>query len=182
MRTTRELIAAPTPLQPGGYVRIAYAERTQPTTRSVDVDVSQHASGFVIALAWECPEPVREVRSDPGRFCDAAALLAPSAAGAPWITMGAPGLALDGWLWRADGDALLRVRAEGLGTLERAAAPAGCAVKAEWSAGVWRVAFETREWPSLAQQRQLAVAVWRGSAAERGGLKSVTPGWIEVSA
>jgi hypothetical protein len=53
-------------------------------------------------------------------------------------------------------------------------------VKTEWSTGVWRVAFELATWPSLAEQRQLAAAIWRGAAAERGGLKSVTPGWIEV--
>jgi DMSO reductase family type II enzyme heme b subunit len=182
MRATRELIAAPPAMQPGGYVRVAYAERAQPSTRRVVVDVAPREAGWSVALEWECPEPVRDVRADPSRFSDAAALLAPSAAGAPWITMGAPGLGVDGLLWRADGDALVRVAAEGLGTVQRGPAPAGCAVTAAWSAGRWRVAFELSAWPSLTHQRQLAVAVWRGAAAERGGLKSVTPGWIELGA
>lgn len=180
MRTTQQLMAAPTGMQPGGYVPRAYADRTQPSTAAVEVEVTPQGAGFRIALAWECPEPVRDVRADPGLFCDAAALLAPSARDAPWITMGAPGNPLDGVLWRADGDALLAVRAEGMGSLERSAAPKGWSVRAAWGAGRWRVAFETPEWPSLAQQHQLAVAIWRGAARERGGLKSVTPGWIEV--
>lgn len=182
MKTTHELIVAPPALQPGGYVRVAYAERTQPSTRAVTVDASQRADAWSIALEWECPEPMRDVRTDPSRFCDAAAVLAPSADGAPWITMGAPGLGVDGWLWRADGDALLRVSAEGLGSVERSPAPAASAVQAAWRAGMWRVVFEAAEWPSLVRSRQLAVAVWRGAAAERGGLKSVTPGWLELGA
>jgi DMSO reductase family type II enzyme heme b subunit len=180
VKEIRALIAAPPALQPGGYVRVAYAERVKPTTASLSIDVAEREGGFRIELAWECPEPVRDVRADPSRFCDAAALLAPSTAGAPWITMGAPGLGVDGLLWRADGDALLRVRAEGLGKSEREPAASDFRVSAEWSTGVWRVAFEGRAWQSLARQRQLAAAVWRGAAAERGGLKSVTPGWIDL--
>jgi DMSO reductase family type II enzyme heme b subunit len=180
VKITQQLMAAPAGMQPGGYVPAAYADRTQPRTPSVAVEVEPRGGGFRIALAWACPEPVREVRADPGRFCDAAALLAPSARDAPWITMGAPGIALDGVLWRADGDALLGVRAEGLGTLQRSPAPKGWAVSAAWAAGSWRVEFELPAWESLAKQRQLAVAVWRGAAQERGGLKSVTPGWLEI--
>jgi DMSO reductase family type II enzyme heme b subunit len=181
MKTTRELIAAPTGMQPGGYVREAYADRNQPKTPSVDVEVSQRSGVWSVTVQWSCPDPVREVRSDPSRFSDATALLAPSVAGAPWVTMGAPGLGVDGVLWRADGDALLRVSAEGLGTVKRVPAPQGWSAVAAWEAKRWRVAFELKGWESLAQLRQLAVAVWRGADAERGGLKSITPGWIEVT-
>jgi hypothetical protein len=96
--------------------------------------------------------------------------------------MGAPGLGVDGVLWRADGDALLRVSAEGLGSVKREAVPKGWTAASAWRANAWLVAFELPGWQSLAQQRRLAVAVWRGAEAERGGLKSVTPGWIEVPA
>lgn len=181
MRTKHELIAAPAGMQPGGYVREAYLDRTQPRTASVELELSQSSGVWRAVVQWDCPEPVRDVRANPSLFCDAAALLAPSAAGAPWITMGAPGLGVDGVLWRADGDALLRVSAEGLGTVKREPAPKSWTAAAAWSAGRWRVELELGNWESLARQRQLAVAVWRGADAERGGLKSVTPGWIEVT-
>jgi hypothetical protein len=64
--------------------------------------------------------------------------------------------------------------------VKRAPAPKGWSAAAAWQAGSWRVELELPGWQSLAQQRQLAVAVWRGADAERGGLKSVTPGWIEL--
>lgn len=181
MKTTHSLIAAPVGMQPGGYVREAYRGRMQPRTPSLDLELSLDAGLVRVTLTWGCPEPVRVVRDAPGCFCDAAALLAPSVAGAPWVTMGTPELGVDGVLWRADGDALLRVSAHGLGSVVRAAAPAGWSAAAAWQAGRWRVDFALRDWMSLAQQRQLAVAVWRGADAERGGLKSVTPGWIEVT-
>jgi steroid C-25 hydroxylase gamma subunit len=181
VRTKHELIAAPAGMQPGGYVREAYLDRTQPRTPEVELELSHSSGVWRAVVQWDCPEPVRDVRANPSLFCDAAALLAPSAPGAPWITMGAPGLGVDGVLWRADGDALLHVSAEGLGTVKREPAPKGWSATAAWSAGRWRVEFSLQSWESLAQQRQLAVAVWRGADAERGGLKSVTPGWIEVT-
>jgi DMSO reductase family type II enzyme heme b subunit len=181
VRTKHELIAAPTGMQPGGYVREAYLDRMQPRTPSLELEISQSSGVWRAVVQWDCPEPVRDVRANPSFFSDAAALLAPSAADAPWITMGAPGLGVDGVLWRADGEALLRVSAEGLGTVKRTPVPKGWTAAAAWSAGRWRVAFELENWESLARQRQLAVAVWRGADAERGGLKSVTPGWIEVT-
>lgn len=182
MKRRVELIAAPTAMQPGGYVRAAYRERVQPTTPAVDLEVASQSGRWSVAVQWPCPTPVREVRGDPGLFCDALALLAPSADDSPWITMGAPGHGVDGMLWRADGDALLRVSAEGLGTVKRAPAPEAWSAVAGWKAGTWRVEIALRGWESLDARRQLAVAVWRGAEAERGGLKSVSPGWIEVPA
>jgi len=181
VRTKQALIAAPTGMQPGGYVREAYLDRTQPRTASVELELSHSSGVWRAVVQWACPEPVRDVRANPSLFSDAAALLAPSAPDSPWITMGAPGLGVDGVLWRADGDALLRVSAEGLGSVKRAPVPKGWTVAAAWSAGRWRVEYALENWESLTRQRQLAVAVWRGADAERGGLKSVTPGWIAVT-
>lgn len=180
MKATHAMIAAPTGMQPGGYVREAYVGRNEPRTPSVELEVSERAGVWRVSVHWSCPTPVRDVRSDPSLFCDAAALVAPSVAGAQWVTMGAPSAGVDGALWRADGDALLRVSAEGLGTVKREPAPKGWAAASAWEAGRWRVEFTLPRWESLLRQRQLAVAVWRGADAERGGLKSVTPGWIDV--
>lgn len=180
MKQTVALIAAPVSYQPGGYVSVAYADRREPTTRQIDLEVAQLAGVWRVAVSWACPEPVRDVSGDPGLFCDAAAVIAPTSEQAAWATMGAPGNPVEGILWRAAGDTLYRVSAEGLGSVTRAPAPDGWSANAAWQAGAWRVGFTLRGWPTLDRVGQLGVAVWRGAAAERAGLKSVTPGWLAV--
>jgi hypothetical protein len=56
---------------------------------------------------------VARVDDNPTLFPDACALLVPEREDSPWITMGAPGQAVQGLLWRADRDGLYRLRAEG---------------------------------------------------------------------
>jgi len=182
MRSKVSMIAAPTGLSPGGYVAKAYASRTAPKTPVVELEAAKSGDVWRVVLAWRCPEPVRELGDEVDRFVDAAAVTAPTVPDAPWVTMGAPGQAVEGALWRADRDALLAVRAEGLGTVERSDPPAGWSAHAEWAAGRWRVAFELRGWAVLDARRQLAVAVWQGAEGDRGGLKSVSPGWLELGA
>jgi len=178
-----ELVAAPIGMQPGGYVAKAYAYRDgAAVTPSIDLEVAKLAGLWRVRLRWPCPEPVRDVQGDPSLFPDAAALLVPRVEGAPWVTMGAPGLGVEGVLWRADGAPLRSVRAEGLGTMERGDPPAGWSARGIFDSGAWSLDFTLRGWSALDAQRQLAVAIWRGSAQDRGGLKSVTPGWVEVMA
>jgi DMSO reductase family type II enzyme heme b subunit len=95
--------------------------------------------------------------------------------------MGAPGLGVDGVLWRADADRLIAVAAEGLGTMKRSEAPGGWRFEAKHAAGVWQLELTLPGWSTLDGSRRFAAAVWRGAAKERGGLKSVTAGWIEVA-
>ena len=182
MRSKLSLIAAPVGLSPGGYVSKAYADRTAPRTPVADLEAEQTGSVWRVRLEWDCAQPVWEMGEDVDRFVDAAAVLAPSAADAPWMTMGAPGKAVEGALWRADRLELLGVRAEGLGSVERSAAPEGWRVRANWQAGRWRLDLDLVGWAVLDAQRQLAIAVWQGAQGDRGGLKSVSPGWLEVAA
>ena len=88
--------------------------------------------------------------------------------------------AVEGFLWKADREQPLHIRAEGLGSAQRAAPPEGTRVTADWRDGHWQVVFEIPAWSTLAAQRQLAVAVWAGAAQERAGLKSVSPGWLPL--
>ena len=181
MEQTVTLMSAPTSIQPGGYVPVAYADRTEPVTRHAEVTVEPIGHGWSIALGWDCPDPVRDIARETDRFVDACAVFAPETAQAPWITMGAAGMAVQGWLWRADKASPLQVRAEGLGTMERSAAPTGTQLTAEWAHGRWRVVLTLPEWPALASQRRMALAIWRGAAQERAGLKSVSPDWIAIA-
>jgi DMSO reductase family type II enzyme heme b subunit len=180
MKQSFDLAAAPTGMQPGGYVPKVYGLRIQPFTKSATLEVERSGGGFRVGLTWSCPEPVRDLSGDTNLFVDAAALLVPEVAGSNWVTMGAPGLAVQAALWRADRDALLRIRAEGLGTVKREAAPAGWRAEGVWRDGHWSVAYELADWPSLAEQSQLSFAIWRGAAADRAGLKSICPQWIPL--
>lgn len=180
MNTTIELSAAPTAMQPGGYVPTAFADRTTALTPKASLEAVAAGSGWRITLSWACAAPVRHTANETDRFPDACAVLAPLADDAPWITMGAPEQAVEGFLWKADREQPLRIRAEGLGTVQRSALPDGTRVSAEWLDGRWRVVFEIPEWAALATRRQIAVAVWAGASQERAGLKSVSPGWLAL--
>jgi len=180
MKNRIELIAAPPGIQPGGYVPRAYADRTRPETPWVDVRVEPRRDGWEIFLSWPCAESTIETKHDVDVFPDAAAILAPAAPDAPLITMGSESAGVDGWLWRADREQGLRVSAHGLGSVERLDVPPGTAVTAAWVDGRWGVRFELPVWDSLARQQAIGVAVWRGAASERGGLKAVSPNWIPI--
>ena len=181
MRQRLDLVAAPIALQPGSYLPKAYANRAGPSLRSATLELEPGPEGRRVRVSWSCPAPVRELGGETDRFVDAAALAIPAAPDAPWATMGAPGKPLEGALWRADHAGLLRFRAEGLGSVKREAPPDHWQVLAEWAAGRWSVTFELAPWPLLDQTTQLAVAIWLGTADDRGGLKSVSPGWVPVA-
>ena len=94
--------------------------------------------------------------------------------------MGAPGKAVEGFLWRADRETMLSVHAAGLGTVQRSEATAVRQHSSEWQAAHWSLSFEVGGWKALDESNQLAIAVWRGAEGERAGLKSISPGWIDV--
>lgn len=174
------LHAAPTAFQPGGYVPVAFADRTTALTPSASIDVAPSGPGWKISMGWACPAPVRHTVNETDRFPDACAVLTPLADDAPWITMGAPDMPVEGFLWKADRRQPFLIRAEGLGTVVRSSPPEGTSVVAQWNDGTWQVVFDIPEWPALASRRQIAIAVWVGASQERGGLKSVSPGWLPL--
>jgi len=175
------LMVAPPAMQPGGYVMKAYADRGAPATPEADVSVQTAADGaFVIEIGWACAKAQRDVGAQTDRFVDACAVLVPTSADTPWITMGAPGDPVEAVYWRADRERPWRLRAEGLGTMQRAEAPAAWIARAEWSAERWRVHFALDGWDALAAQRRFGVAIWQGQHAERAGLKSVSTDWLTL--
>jgi len=176
-----DLIAAPIGVQPGGYVPKAYAGRdAAPVTPSLELEVARPPGSWRLRLRWPCPEPVRDVSADPSLFPDAAALFAPRHEDAPWVTMGAPGMGVDGVLWRADSDRLRSIGAEGLGSMERHDAPEAWRFVAKHERGFWQLDLTLPGWTTLDDSSRVAAAIWRGSAQDRGGLKSVTAGWTRV--
>jgi len=177
---TVPLIAAPPAMQPGGYVPQAYKDRLQATTPSVDIAATEQGKGWVIELRWDCPNPVKSIANETDLFTDAAAILVPGTMDAPWLTMGAPDHPVEAALWRADKTELFRMRAEGLGTMDRSAPPTSWTVDANWENGRWHLRFLIGDWPVLNKFGRMGVAIWRGESQDRGGLKSVTSDWIAV--
>ena len=176
-----DLLAAPVGMQPGGYLATAYAGRDkEPMTPHLTLEVAKPPGSWRIRLRWPCPDPVSDVSRDPELFPDAAALFAPRHEDSPWITMGAPGMGVDGVLWRADSEELRAISAEGLGSMKRDDAPPGWRFSAQHASGGWQLELTLPGWTTLDASSRVAIAVWRGAAQDRGGLKSVTPGWLEV--
>lgn len=182
MKKTITLIAAPTGMQPGGYVPKAYADRTKPNVAQAELSVEGgEGKGWTITLSWACPAAVKSMAKETDRFIDGCALLVPTTEDAQWLTMGAPGKAVEGVLWKADREKPLRMHAEGLGTMARAEAPSDWKVAGSWREGRWTVRFEIGQWPVLSRHGQLAFAIWQGAAQDRAGLKSVSPQWISIA-
>lgn len=174
------LMAAPVGMHPGGYVPKAYAEAVNPVTSAAELFV-EHGRGWRVRLRWKAPKPIAALEGDPGRFVDACAVLTGETADAPWMTMGEPGKAVAGALWRADRDKPYRIRAEGLGTVERSEPGVEWNVVPVWANGAWDVTFDFMAWPALDQSGKLAVAIWQGERKQRAGLKSVSMDWIAVA-
>lgn len=180
-RQELNLVAAPTAMQPGGYVMKAYQQRTDPTTATAELSTENAGQRWRIQVRWAAERPISDTKAETDVFPDACAILVPTTADAPWVTMGDKDKAVEGILWRADKDQPWSVHAEGLGSMTRSPIKDGWKTEAKWEAGYWTVTFSVNNWGSLNQFKQLAVAVWQGKDRDRGGLKSVSPGWIAVS-
>lgn len=178
MKKTITMIAAPTATQPGGYIAKAYEDRTTPGVPQAELEIEPAGKGWKVSLSWACPAPVKSIAKETDKFLDACALLVPTTEDGQWITMGEPGKAVEGVLWKADRERPWRMHAEGLGSMTRAEAPQDWKVAAEHANGRWHVTFEIAEWPVLSQFKQLAFAIWLGERQDRGGLKCVSPGWL----
>lgn len=180
MRQTLSLIAAPTGMQPGNYVKAAYADASTPATPSLDINVMASGGSWEIHTRWACAQPNSTVSGYTDRFADALAILVPCAQEANWITMGSPEAPVEGILWRADRDGLIRIGAQGLGSVQRQPSPAGWRVKSEYSKGVYTLMWLFPKWENLERFKRCGFAVWQGAQHQRAGLKSVSAGWVDL--
>lgn len=182
MRAELPLIAAPTAIQPGGYINKAYADRIQPHLAKATVETEfARGRGYKVTLTWQCEKPITDIRTDTNLFPDACALLVPVTENSPWITMGDEQNPVEGVLWRADKAEPYKIEAHGLGSVLRSAAPNGWGISAERKNNGWQVTFTLGQWAALEKWQKLAVAVWLGSEKERAGLKSISQGWVSIA-
>jgi DMSO reductase family type II enzyme heme b subunit len=175
-------------MQPSRHVRAAWTGRHIGAIERVGVAAVHDGRLLAFRLEWSNPTKNRDP-SDNHRFLDAAAVVLPAAPRSPVFTMGAPGLAVNAWYWRADEERARNVVAEGLGT-SRTVDVERVRAHGTWREGLWRVVIaralrvDTAE--PVAQLEPggstgFGVAVWDGGSGERAGIKSFSgPTWHEL--
>ncbi len=185
--TAVALQGTPVGLQPTAAVRNGWYDRVIGAVRAVEVRALVAGDSLLFHLRWADPAPNYD-HGDNTVFPDAAAIALPLHASAPLITMGAPGMPLTAWLWRADsGPQGFEVRAEGPGTTRITGR--GVQARAAWRGEAWQLVMARTlagegNADSLAlaagQTTRFGVAVWEGSHRERGGLKAYSGDWREL--
>lgn len=185
--TAVALQGTPLGMQPTAAVRNGWKDRRIGVIGSVDVRALLAEDFLLFHLRWIDPVENRD-HGDNTVFPDAAAIALPLHERAPLVTMGAPGLPLSAWFWRADsGDQGFEVRAEGPGTTQITSH--SVQANAAWSDGVWQLVLARSlagngSADSIAleagQVSRFGVAVWEGAHTERGGLKAFSGDWREL--
>ena len=182
------LMGTPLALQPTAAIRVAWRDKHIGAVDRVAVAAVHNGQTLAFRLEWADPTENREL-GDTTAFPDAAAVLLPSIAGAPLITMGGQGAPVNAWYWRADDDGGGRqVLAEGIGTT-RTVDTSLVRGHGQWKEGRWRVVIgralrvngpEHYAQLEPGQTTQFGVAIWEGSHGERGGIKSFSGNWREL--
>lgn len=189
-----ELTGTPSALQPTAAVRAEFPDGRIGAVKQVSVSALHNGSELAFRLAWQdaAADTGADGQDDVG-FPDAAAILFPSRPNAPLMTMGAPGLPVNAWYWRADENGRGRqVTAEGLGTTQTVDREQVHA-RGAYGSGGWAVVIaRALRAPSAGSVAQLeagvaasfSVAVWEGSHGERAGIKAIAlgplSGWHEL--
>lgn len=181
MKQTLSLIAAPTAMQPGNYVKAAYADAILPATPTLDVQVQQSGDAWEIHTRWRCDKPNDSVIGHTDKFADALAILVPCTDNANWMTMGSSDAPVEGIMWRADRAELIRIGAQGLGSVQRQPSPAGWRVKSEYRDSIYTLMWLFPKWENLSRFKRCGFAVWQGEQHQRAGLKSVSAGWVAIN-
>jgi len=150
------------------------------------LEASAAHDGAMLSLRLVWADPTRDDRiTDLDRFTDAAAVMFPLAPGATPLTMGAPGKAVNAWLWRAEAAEPFDVIAEGYSTSRRRpASTSGLTATARHESGSWTLVFQR---PLATEQAgcirfqpgspsEIAFAIWDGSGRDRSAQKAFSAG------
>lgn len=184
-----DLIGVPAALQPTDFIVKSWTGK--PVGAVTSLRFSALHNGELIGLRLEWADPSRDVDIDDNdHFPDGAAVLFPFEADAPLILMGSPEKPVNAWHWRADREGKARNNvATGIGST-RVTKGAEIRTSARYHDGRWQLVFlralqrrgvESTVRLAPGQTTQIAFAVWEGSNGERGGLKSFSPRWRELS-
>jgi steroid C-25 hydroxylase gamma subunit len=185
---TLKLAGTPLALQPTAAIQVAWAKRRIGAVDRVAVAAFHDGARLAFRLDWPDATENLEV-NDTVTFPDAAAVVLAVKSDAPLVSMGAPGLPVNAWYWRADETQGREVVAEGIGT-SRTLDGALVTARSRWKAGRWQVVIArplrvTSSEPVAqlepGRATPFAVAVWEGSNGERAGIKAFSGEWRELA-
>jgi len=111
-----KLKGTPLDMQPSGAIKTSWADKKIGAVEVVNVAAIHDGERIAFRLEWSDPIENREIR-DITDFPDGCGILFPTVEFAPMAVMGAVGMAVNAWYWRADENGSGRqLLAEGLGT------------------------------------------------------------------
>jgi DMSO reductase family type II enzyme heme b subunit len=186
---TVKLKGTPLDMQPSGAIKTSWAGKKIGAVEVVQVAAIHDGERIAFRLEWSDPSEDREI-GDITDFTDGCGILFPAVPFAPMAVMGAVGMAVNAWYWRADENGRGRqLLAEGLGTTRiidyELVKGNGVYENGRWHAVITR-AMKVQSSESLAQFEPgqasgFAVAVWEGGRGERAGLKAISgDDWIKL--
>jgi DMSO reductase family type II enzyme heme b subunit len=186
---TVKLKGTPLDMQPTDAIKATWANKKIGAVEVVEVAAVHDGERIAFRLEWDDPTENREV-DDTTAFPDSCGILFPSVQYAPMAIMGAVGMAVNAWYWRADENGRGRlVIAEGLGTTRtidyELVRGNGVRKGERWQVVITR-ALKVQSSESLVQLEAgqstgFGVAIWEGGRGERAGIKSISgDDWIKL--
>ena len=186
---TVKLKGTPLDMQPSGAIKASWADKKIGAVEVVQVAAVHDGEQIAFRLEWSDPLANREITDDTP-FPDGCGVLFPTVQFAPMAVMGAVGMAVNAWYWRADENGRGRhVLAEGLGTTrtldEELVRGNGVHENQRWQVVITRP-MKVQSPDNLAQfepgqSSGFGVAVWEGGHGERAGIKAISgDDWIKL--
>jgi DMSO reductase family type II enzyme heme b subunit len=184
-----KLKGTPLDMQPSGAIKTSWAGKKIGAVEVVNVAAIHDGERIAFRLEWSDPSENSEI-TDITDFPDGCGILFPAVEFAPMAVMGAVGMAVNAWQWRADENGRGRqLLAEGLGTTRiidhELVQGNGVYENNRWHVVITR-AMKVQSSENLAQIEPgqtigLGVAVWEGGRGERAGLKAISgDDWIKL--
>jgi len=188
---TLKMAATPLANQPSEYIKASRDEKQIGKVHSLTVQPAHNGTDVFFRLSWEDSSKNTEI-TDTNIFPDGCGVLIPINGGDPPIDeMGSKDFPVNAWFWRADlKDVPHNTFAKGLGTTLFSKETV-IQTKSLWNEGKWVVVFARRL--AVPQQKDESVqlapgtpvkigfAVWEGGNGERGGVKSFSKEWRELT-
>jgi complex iron-sulfur molybdoenzyme family reductase subunit gamma len=187
---TVELKGTPLDMQPSGAIKASWAKKKIGAVQVVQVAAIHDGERIAFRVEWSDPIAHREITDDTP-FPDGCGILFPTVQFAPMAVMGAVGMAVNAWYWRADENGRGRhLLAEGLGTTrlidEELVRGNGVHENGRWHVVITRplrvkIGSEKPAQLEPGQSTGFGVAVWEGGHGERAGLKAISgDDWIKL--
>ncbi len=184
-----KLKGTPLDMQPSGAIKTSWAGQKIGAVEGVQVAAIHDGERIAFRLEWSDPNENREI-GETTDFLDACGVLLPTVQFAPMAVMGAVGMAVNAWYWRADENGRGRhLLAEGLGTTrtidEDLVRGNGVHENQRWQVVITR-AMKVKSSENLAQLAPgqatgFGVAIWEGGQGERAGLKAISgDDWVKL--